>query len=163
MKGFFSFILLFLMAVIILEYSLFFVSQENNFLETKIELIALETSNKDRTILENNVDRLIFNTLNNELDKTTNLIIIQNSVNLKLLNFLDGKVIAKVKKVKKNLNLSFLNNSSSVISFETQKIKYAEYVFTHGPLLNNSISKTLGNEMKTNFTIPVYYTQRVIK
>ena len=106
MKGFFSFILLFLMAVIILEYSLFFVSQENNFLETKIELIALETSNKDRTILENNVDRLIFNTLNNELDKTTNLIIIQNSVNLKLLNFLDGKVIAKVKKVKKNLNLS---------------------------------------------------------
>jgi len=163
MKGFFSFILLFLIAIIILEYSLFFNTQEENFLTTKLELIALEKANKDRTIFENNVDKIIFTTLNEELDKTTNLIFIQNKINSQLLTFLDQKVDAKINNNKTNLNLSFLNNSSSVIAFETQKLKYAEYVFTNGLLLNNSISKKLGNKTQLEFTIPIYYSQRVIK
>ena len=165
MKGFFSFVLLFLMSIIILEYSLFFISQQSLFSQTKLELIALENASKDRTIIENNVDKIIYQSLLEIiLLEKTNIPTSKDIINTNLLNYLKNKAYATdiLLQNPHTLTLSYLNNSTKLVIYKSDQISHVDYYFTTNESLTNNISTELGNSIKLIFKIPQYYTQKVI-
>ncbi|MDD3084248.1 MAG: hypothetical protein PHP82_04460, partial [Candidatus ainarchaeum sp.] len=59
-NGLFTFIMLLVMLLILLELNIFLQKNDLSFEKTKNELIKLEEANKKRTIMEENIDKIIF-------------------------------------------------------------------------------------------------------
>ncbi|MFA5763732.1 MAG: hypothetical protein WC915_02880 [archaeon] len=165
MKGFFSFLLVLVMMNII--FGLVIITQEtqNTSKKTNIELIAIENASKDRTILENNVDKIIYQSLLEiVLLEKTNIPTSKNNINSKLLNYLKNKAFATniLLQTPHTLTLSYLNNSTQLEIYKSNQISYVNYYFTTGEFLTNNISTEFGNSIKLIFKIPRNYTQKVI-
>ena len=133
--------------------------------QTNVELIALENASKDRTIIENNVDTIITQTLITiVLLEKTNIPASKELINLNLLNYLQDKAFATDLLLlnQSRLNLLHINNSTQLEVYKTQGLTYANFYFTGGENLENNISSELGNSIKLIFKIPKGYTKKVI-
>jgi hypothetical protein len=165
MKGFFSFLLVLVMMNIIFGLIIITQDTQNTTKKINIELIALENASKDRAILENNVDKIIYQSLLEiALLKKTNLKTSKDIINTKLLTYLKNKAYATDSDLKNPhaLTLLYLDNSTRLEIYGLDQISYVNYYFTTGESLTNNISTELGNSIKLTFKIPKYYTQKVI-
>jgi len=165
MKGFFSTIVVVAILLILINFSTLTLNLENNLNKLEINLITVETASKERTIMENNVDRIIHQKLIEQVQKENfNLIIMQAEINLALLNYLGTR--AKATNLffenENQLTLNYLMNNSTAFLLEVEGIKFAEYSFTSTPLINTTVSSKLGKDNILYFTIPIGYTARVI-
>lgn len=164
MRGFFGFLLIFILLLLLVFVSI----KENNFYselnESKTLLIEAEQNSKERTILENNTDKIVFLKLKEQANKQNFLIkSVLNEINYSLEKYLFGKAKAtELGKEKGEVTLNFLNKNSAAFIIEKEGITYAEYSFTCGLERTNEVSKQIGNEMKVTFTIPCGYTVRVV-
>jgi hypothetical protein len=164
MRGFFGFLLIFVLLLLLTFVSM----KENNFYselnESKTLLIEAEQNSKERTILENNTDKIVFLKLKEQVNKQNFLIkSVLNEINHALEKYLIGKTKATNFGVEKGeISLMYLNENSTAFLIEKEGITYAEYTFTCGLERTNEVSKKIGEEMKVIFTIPCGYTVRVI-
>jgi len=166
MKGFFSFILVFAMSIILLEATLMSANSSLETEKTKAELIQLEQANKERTLLENNSSRIIAQKLNEEITKgNRNSISVQTGINQALLNYLQNKAFASniFRENKGTLTLAFLNQNTSAFILEANGIIYAEWAFTSDITKIQRIYSRLGKEASVYFTIPVGYTEEIMR
>jgi hypothetical protein len=166
MKGFFSFAIS-IAALIILLFLCIGINENNLVLEkTKHELMKAEIANKDLTILENNVDKIINLKLNEQiLKRNYNTALAQKEINSKVANYLTGKAKASTINFEETgeVTENYLTQNSSVTILTAHGLTYAEYTFTSSPLLNTTVSKKLGNQINSYFQIPIGYTQQKIQ
>jgi len=153
------------MVLFLLELSIIF--NENNFIlsETKTDLIVLEQANTERTIIENNVDRIITNKLIEQLEKENlNVLIAQNEINSALLNYLQSRARKSNLFLEESdpLDLFYLNQNSVVVLLQVKGVSYGEYVFSSNELKTNNISRLLGDKIKIQYKLPIEYFVSVI-
>ncbi len=163
MKGFFSFAIAMAMLVILLYFTIGNNENQLLFEKTKNELMKAEESNKERTLLENNTDKIISVKLNEQiLLKNYNVIKAQNSINSALANYLKNKTNTSGIFFENlgEVSTTFLNENSSVLILTVRGVTYAEYTYTSNPSLNTIVSKRFGEKIITYFKIPIGYTQR---
>jgi len=164
MKGFFSVAL----ALAIIALLLFVnVSSERNatiLRETKSTLIEAESANMQRTVLENNTDRIIFEMLLAQaLIKNFNSDLAKSAINKRLELYLKGKATLSSPIEEKEISEKNLNYNSSVMIVYLKGVTYAEYSFTGGNLRNMLVRKRFGENFGVEFLIPAGYTMRVAK
>lgn len=165
-NGLFTFIILLVMLLILLELNIFLQKNNLSFEKTKNELIKLEEANKKRTIMEENIDKIIFLKLEENLKKNnSNIFDVQKEINSFILNYLKEKAKATnlFLENEKNLSLNYLNENSVVSIIKIKNITYSEYVFTSNVSKTNNISSKIGNEIKVNFKIPIDYSIKVVR
>lgn len=153
------------MSIILLEFFLFLEKNNSSFEKMKNELIILEQNNFQRTIIEQNIDKIIYLKLKeNNLKRNTNIFVAQKEINQKLLNYLKDKASATnfFLENEKKLSLDYLNSNSVVSIFQTKNIIYSEYVFTSNYSKTQNISQKMGNDFKIYLKIPIDYFVRVI-
>jgi hypothetical protein len=166
MKGFFTFALCMSMAIMLLfAYA---AAEKNNYKleKTKTELIAAENANMQRTLLENNTDKIILLKLQEEIVKENfNTHSLQEEINKALSSYLKNKTNARTifNETIGEITLEFLNQNSSVMMLEIKGVTYAEYVFTGGTLKNTTVGKKFGNKIVSSFVIPAESTTRIIR
>jgi hypothetical protein len=165
MKGFFGFVIVFAILVLLLTLVTF----ENNFYSSlekaKIMIIDSEQASKERTILESNIDKIIFSVLEEQvLQENFEIENVKNEVNQKIIIYIKGRAKASTIFFENNKEptTNFLNENSESLLVEKSGITYAEYVFTGGILRNNTISNNFSKNAKIFFQIPPGYTVRVI-
>jgi hypothetical protein len=127
--------------------------------------MKIEQANKERTILENNVDKIINKKLTEQILKQNfNITTAQNEINSALSKYLQNKVDATnlFYEKKFELNLTYLNKNTSVIIIKAEGLTYGEYDYTSNPIKNEIVGKKIGNKLKTNFKIPAGYMQKII-
>ncbi|MFA5931255.1 MAG: hypothetical protein WC821_03005 [archaeon] len=166
MKGFFGYALGLAMLIVLLYLGISLGNHQFELEKVKNELIITEISNKEKTLLENNTDKIIRTKLEEQIIlKNYNLIKAQNEINSTLSNYFKGKANAMSIFNEKlgEATTSFLNQNSSVAIFEAQGITYAEYTFTSNLLKNTTVGKKLGNKIITYFQIPIGYTTKIIR
>jgi hypothetical protein len=164
-KGFFGFAIVLAMSLILFQanYGL-----QKSFFETektKNELIKAEQANKERTLLENNTDKIIYiKLLEQIITKNYNRIKARNEINIALENYLKNKAEAKTIYGEKTgeITLDCLNENSEVFILPAKHVVYAEYAYTSDKTKTNIVGKKLGNEIKTEFKIPIGSTTRLI-
>ncbi|MEK6959405.1 MAG: hypothetical protein AABW59_05170 [archaeon] len=163
MKGFFSFAIALAIIALILFVN---VSSEKNssvLRETNSALIEAESANMQRTILENNIDRIIFeNLLLQALSQNFNSNSAKTAVNNNLVNYLQGKAKISSFIEDKEISLAELNENSTVIIVHRGTSIFADYTYTGGTLRNMLVRKTFGDKFGVEFLIPAGYTVRVI-
>ena len=166
MKGFFGYALGLAMLIVLLYLGLALGNHQFELEKVKNELIIAEISNKEKTLLENNTDKIIRTKLEEQIIlKNYNLIRAQNEINSALSNYFKGKASA-MSIFNENLGEAttfFLNQNSSVAIFEGEGITYAEYSFTSSLLKNTTVSVKLGNKIITYFQIPIGYIIKIIR
>ena len=161
MKGFFSFAIFFTLAGILLFFA---AENENDFYklsEIKNELIISEISNMERTLLENNTDKIIQLKLNEQIGKNNfKITSVQTEINSKLANHFSEKVRAATifGEDKGIANEQFLKDNTSVTILQGEEFVYGEYVFTSNSSKNTIVKGKLGNKINSYFTIPIGYT-----
>jgi hypothetical protein len=166
MKGFFGFAAMLAMATLLFFLGATVVQSENELSTTQNELIKAEQANKERTLLENNCDKIIYSKLNEQiLLNNFNVADAQNEINSALANYLKGKA--------KSLNIfheetgevtkTLLNQNSAVILLQTKEAVYAEYAFTSTPQINSLVGKKLGTTIISYFEIPIGHTTRIFQ
>jgi hypothetical protein len=165
-KGFFTFILVFVMILFLFELSIIF--NENDFVlnEVETDLIALEQANKERTIIENNVDKILSSKLREQLLKENfNVLVAQNEINLSLLNYLYSRASKSNLFLEEigSLDLSYLNQNSVVVLLQVNGISYGEYVLSSNELKTNNISRLLGDKIRIQYKLPIEYVVRVMQ
>jgi hypothetical protein len=165
MKGFFSFAVVLGMILILFWFNY---ELDNNGQEIEVvknELMKIEQANKERTLLENNVDKIIATKLTEQiLKKNFNITSAQNEINKQLFKYLENKVDATnlFYEKKFELNISYLNKNTSVILIKAEGLTYGEYDYTSNITKNEIVGKKIGNKLKTNFQIPTGYSQKII-
>ena len=165
-KGFFTFILVFVMILFLFELSIIF--NENDFVlnEVETDLIALEQANKERTIIENNVDKILSLKLREQLLKENfNVLVAQHEINLSLLRYLHSRASKSNLFLDEtgSLDLSYLNRNSVVVLLQVNGISYGEYVLSSNELKTNNVSKLLGDKIKVQYKLPIEYVVRVMQ
>jgi hypothetical protein len=166
MKGFFSFAIVMGAIVVLLFFCIG--TNENNsiFEQTKHELMKAEISNKERTIIENNVDKIVNFKLEEQiLKRNFNVILAQKEINSKLASYLNGKASASTIdfRIIGEVTENYLTENSSVMILKSNGVTYAEYTYSSTPQLNTIVSKKIGNQIFTYFQIPIGYTQRKLE
>jgi hypothetical protein len=165
MKGFFSFIIILLIIIFLINFSIFRIdvnSEKNDLLNT---LIEIEQSSKERTIMENNIDRIITTKLSHQfLEEDFRLEKTKNNINSKIFNYLKNK--SKISSIyfdsEEQITLSKLNSMSSVWLTQIDKIKFATYEFTSNTNKNKIISQNFGTDFDLYFKIPINYKISVV-
>ena len=164
MRGFFGSMLIFVMLILLLLVNI----NENMFYselgKAKTLLIEAEQSSKERTILENNTDKIIYEKLKEQVLLKNFLVeSIKNEINLSLTKYFHGKANAtNFGEKNKEVTISFLNENSKAIMLEQEGLIYAEYTFTGGLNRTASVSKVIGTNITTIFKIPAGHTTKVI-
>lgn len=165
MRGFFGFVIVFAILVLLLTLVTF----ENNFYssleEAKIILVDSEQASKKRAIMESSLDKIVYSALEEQiLQENFEIENIKNEVNQKIIKYILGKGWASTI-LFENLGeptIEFLNENSESLLIEKAGITYAEYVFTGGILRNKTISKNFSESTKIIFRVPSGYTMRVV-
>ncbi|MFA6064720.1 MAG: hypothetical protein WCW44_03200 [archaeon] len=166
MKGFFGFAVAIAMLVVLLYFSIGNNENQFAFEKTKNELMKAEQANKERTLLENNSDRIISTKLEEQiLVRNYNVVKAQSSINSALANYLKGKTNATNLFFESHgeVNTTYLTENSSVMILTVRGVTYAEYTYTSTPLLNTIVSKKLGEKIITYFKIPIGYSQKKLE
>ncbi|MFA5125540.1 MAG: hypothetical protein WC462_00875 [archaeon] len=165
MKGFFGFALCLAMMLILVLFGSTIQKEEEQLEKIQNELIIAEQANKEKTLLENNTDKIIKIKLTEQAEnKNFKTAKAQNEINTALENYLRGKAIAATifgEKIGEPTK-EFLKENSNVMILQTNGSIYAEYVFTSSTLKNTTISSRLGNKIITHFEIPAGHTTRII-
>jgi hypothetical protein len=159
MKGFFSFLLVFVLCLCLL---LFVTAMEKDV--RKGALIELEQNNMKRIVMENNVDRIVAISLRKGIEESSDIGKVKNQVNQNLFSYLKSRAEISdlfYNKIEK-ITLKKLNENSAVTIYKTNGIVYGEYVYTSDLYKRENISKKLGEKTKLVFKIPVGYTERVM-
>ncbi|MFA6269274.1 MAG: hypothetical protein WCW13_04250 [archaeon] len=165
MKGFFAYALCLAMIITLLFFGVSIQKNQFTLEQLKNELIIADTANKERTLLENNTDKIILLKLKEAtLLKNFKTDLVQEQINLSLLSYLKGKSKARTifNEELGEATLSFLNQNSSVTMLTSKEITYAEYTFTSNILKTTTVGTTLGNKIKSYFLIPTGRTTRII-
>ncbi len=165
MKGFFSFLIIIAITIVLINFCLILQNNSKDFKEIKNELIAIEKASKERTLLENNVDKIISKQIEDILFlEETNVIHAQNKINSKLLDYLNEKAFATDFFLENEnlLTLNYLNENSILIIFKTNETSYIEYLYTSNITKTKNVSAQLGEKIKLFFVIPIGYSQKVI-
>ena len=154
------------MILFLFELSIIF--NENDFVlnEVETDLIALEQANKERTIIENNVDKILSSKLREQLLKENfNVLVAQNEINLSLLNYLYSRASKSNLFLEEigSLDLSYLNQNSVVVLLQVNGISYGEYVLSSNELKTNNISRLLGDKIRIQYKLPIEYVVRVMQ
>ena len=161
-KGFVGFVLILAMITLILFFTIQ-INQNNENLEKTInELIKAEISNKERTLLENNVDKIIDTKLNEQITlQNFNTTTAKNSINSALYNYLNLKAkIYLFNEQSSTITLLFLNQNSTVQLLKSEYFIYAQYVFVPNTV-TTQIKQKLGNKLVSEFIFPNNYTKTV--
>jgi hypothetical protein len=152
MRGIFSFSIILVVLVVLLNLSLV----ENNFY-AKIEkaekdCIEAENSSKERTILENSIDKIIEAKLGEQMRNRNFLpASVKNEINQRLSEYLPSAT------------KEFLNSNSNAYTMEAGGKKYGEYSFTSNEMKTIFITKKIGKKSTAYFTIPVDYSIKLIE
>lgn len=165
MKGFFSFLIIIAITIVLINFCLILQNNSISFKEIKNELIAIEEASKERTLIENNVDKIISKKIEEIIFlEETNVTNAQNKINSRLLEYLTGKAFATdfFLENEKTLTLNYLNENSVVIIFKTKEMSYIEYSYTSNITKTKNVSSKLGKKLKLFFVIPIGYSQKVI-
>ena len=166
MKGFLSFALVLAMIACLLWFCAATAQNSVELEKTKNELIKAEQANKERTLLENGVDRIVAAKLDEQITLGNfNVQKAQNEINTRLAGYLKGKAKASTLSHQSigEATMQFLNENTSVQILEAEGAIYAEYVYTSSILKNTIISAKLGNKIISYFEVPIGYTQREIR
>jgi len=161
-KGFVGFVLILAIITLLLFFTIQ-LNQNNYDLEkTKNELIKSEQANKERTLIENNVDKIIDTKLNEQITlQNFNTTIAKNSINSVLSNYLQNK--AKVYLVNgntKQITTTFLIQNSSVQLLKSEYYIYAEYNYAPNTI-TTTLKQILGNTLQSEFVFPANYTKTI--
>lgn len=161
MKGFLSSALVLAMLLCLLWISA--AANQNTFLieQTKNELIKAETANKERTLLENSVDKIVITKLNEQITlQNFNVQKAQNEINEALQTYLKEKAHTANLTHKKTgeITKQFLNENTSVAILRGEEVIFAEYTYTSTIFKNTIISAKLGNKIISYFEVPIGYT-----
>ncbi|MCX6803640.1 MAG: hypothetical protein NTY48_03645 [Candidatus Diapherotrites archaeon] len=165
MKGFVSYALILAMTLILI---LFTQNTQNNYLgleKVKNELIIAEEANKQRTLLENNTDKIVKAKLEEQINNGNyNSVIALSEINTILAKYLNKKTFASTLLHQKigETTKEYLIENSTVQILRGEGIVYAEYSFTSSILKNTIVSAKLGREIISYFQIPAEYTQKII-
>lgn len=165
MKGFFSFIIILLLTIFLINLSIFFTNQDNEKKDIINTIIEIEQHSTKRILLENNVDKIIKITLNELLiNDNFNLINAKNSTNTRLFNYLKNRAFEYdlFFENKKDLEINSLNQITSVELIEMKNMKFAYFYFTGGELRNKNIATIFGQNFKLKFKIPHGYNIKVV-
>lgn len=165
MKGFFSFIIVLIITLFLINFILFTNSQNYERNETINKLIEIENYNSKRTIMENNVDRIILVSLNELLfNDNFNLNNAKMVVNKRLFNYLKDNSFEYdiFFNKKQNLTLNYLNSTTSIELIEIKKTKFAYFYFTGGEFRNKNIGTVFGNDFSLIFKIPIGYNKKIV-
>jgi ATP-dependent Lon protease len=162
-KGFAGFVLILSILALLLFFSVQLNLNKERLNETKNELIKAEISNKERTIIENNVDKIIKTKLNEQINSNNfNTQTAKNSINKAIANYLNKKAKVYTATEQTQVTQNFLNQNSSVQLLKSEYFIYAQYVY----LPNNIASKIkqpLGENLITEFIFQTDYTKTIIK
>ncbi|MCX6801340.1 MAG: hypothetical protein NTZ73_04075 [Candidatus Diapherotrites archaeon] len=164
MRGIFCFSITLVMLAILLNFSII----ENGFYSKlekgKSALIEMESGNKERTIIENNVDKIVSTEIAEQIENgNLNSESIKDEINSSLAGYLKGRANASTifsKTQGSTITKEFLNGNSNAFILELGGKKYGEYSFASNAEKTNIVSKTFGNNAKAIFTIPIDYTIR---
>ncbi len=165
MKGFFSFAVMLAMLILLFWFNYENEKNMTQFKSIENELIKIEQANKERTVMENNVDKIIGIKLKEQILKQNfNLASAQNEINSALLKYTQNKTEATnlFYEKKLELNINYLNKNTSLIIIKAKGATYGEYDYTSNISENEMVSKKLGNKVKTNFEIPIGYSQKTL-
>lgn len=165
MKGFFSFIIVLIATLFLINIILFLNTENNTRNELITKLIEIENYNSKRTIIENNVDKII--------DVSLNELLINDNFNLKnAKTIVNGRLFNYLKKrsfeydiffySKKDLTLNYLNKTTSIELIELKKTKFAYFYFTGGEFRNKKIGNNFGQDFDLIFKIPIGYNKKVV-
>lgn len=162
--GFVGFALILAMSVLLLFFTIQ-LNQNNEIMEkTKNELIKAETANKERTLLENNVDKIIDVKLNEQiLLQNFNTSNAKKSINLALFNYLNKKTkVYLFNGATDELSTTFLNQNSSVQLLKSEYFIYAEYVYAQNTP-TTQLKQIFGNKLISEFIFPTNYNKIILK
>jgi hypothetical protein len=166
MRGFFGFAVILAMITTLIFFSAAIYENTTKTKEIINELIKAEEANKEKTLLENNVDKIIHTKLEEQIKKNNyNIKKAQTEINTALEAYLLNKADVTTPAHEKigKATRDQLNNQSKVTILQSEEGAYAEYVYTSNPQRSLIVSKKLGNEIITYFTIPLGQTTRIIK
>jgi len=163
-KGFIGFVLALAMITLLLLFTIQLNKNNENLEKTKNELIKAENSNKERTLLENNVDKIIDTKLNEQITlQNFNTQTAKNSINSALFNYLKGKAKIYFLNGKNNeLSTLFLNQNSSVQLLKSEYFIYAEYNYAPN-LVTTKVKQILGNKLISEFIFPANYIRTIMR
>ncbi|MFA5357360.1 MAG: hypothetical protein WC308_00340 [archaeon] len=167
MRGLFSFSITLAMLAILLSLSI----SGNNFYSKlekgKSALIEMEISSKERTLMENNTDKIIEKKLEEQIAKRNmKPELAKDEINSALTNYLAERAEESTifgETISKTTGKEFLNETSNAFVIETSVGGYGEYSFSSNLQKNTIISKSFGKNSTTKFTIPIGYTMRLVK
>jgi len=165
-KGFFSFIAVLAMSLVLLEVSVMAGNNSLEFEKTRNDLVQLEGANKERTIMENNCDKIVSLKLAEQVMLgNLNSLSVQREINSALLNYLQGRAYATNLFLENGapLTLEYLNQNTSAFVLRANGVTYAEWAYTSNEMKTNKISSKLGKHATLNFTIQIGYTQRILR
>ena len=164
-RGFYSFLLVLAYGVLLLSVITAEEKSIQSLRETKAMLIEGERINLERTIVEENVDFIIKETLREELQKTNNAEAVKERINEKLFLLL--------LQIQKNApNTRFFKNNGEELDRESlekitkalvvdikEKTRHGEYYITGGWSTGETIiGKISGKHFEQEFLLPVGYT-----
>jgi sulfur carrier protein ThiS len=163
-KGFSGFILTLLMLALMLSFTIQLNENKRTIKETINELIKAEIGNKERTIIENNLDKIIQIKLDEQINlQNFNTQTAKKIINQEIYNYLKNKtVIQKINGSKTPLTQIFLNQNSSVQLLKSNYLIYAQYVYA----TNNTTTKIkqqIGENIITEFVLPKDYSKTIMR
>ena len=172
-RGLFAFSIGMILLIIMVNFVLIEKSFSEKINETKNILIDGENASKERTLLENNFDRVIEEKLleqiklknyNNGLAKK----IISKEIEEKFPEIEQTSIFdaelnedeqdAESKKNKIKIDSDFLEETSEVILIETDEGTYAEYTFTSTKMKDKIMQKRFGKKSIILFKVPIGYS-----
>ena len=163
-RGFVGFALILAIATLLLFFTIQLNQNNENLEKTKNELIKAETANKERTLLENNIDKIIDTKLNEQiLLQNFNTSTAKNSINSALFNYLNKKTkVYLFNGASEELSTTFLNQNSSVQLLKSEYFIYAEYVYAPNTL-TTKLKQIFGNKLISEFIFQTNYTKTIMR
>ena len=164
-KGFAGIIILLGLLVLLFSTAIFLQESKQKLSDTKNKLIELEQASTKRTITENNVDKIIEKTLNEQLEKENyNAGIILSEVNNRILAHLNEANFENLfNETKEKATKQKMNSNSIAFAVKEEYISYAEYTYASTIEKSEVLEKCFSKRSDICFNLPVGYNTKVIK
>lgn len=164
MKGFFSFLIILFLIIFLFNILIFFENEDNKKNDLINNLIELENASKERTIIENNLDRIIEKKLLDTLiTENYSLNNAKENVNKAIVNFLKESYFKNIYfENNEKITPQKLNSMTNISVFEINGIKFALFEFTSNSSKTQVISKKLGKGFDFHFELPINYQNKMV-
>ncbi|MDD3159464.1 MAG: hypothetical protein PHQ98_00675 [Candidatus ainarchaeum sp.] len=160
-KGLFSYILFFIIIIMIINQLIIFqqINEKNNLMQNTLSIN--EIINCKRTILEEKIDNVIYQELQKEFikqyfDSDT----IKENINQNLEKIFLKENLILENQLKNEINLPTkenLNKVTKVSITHLEKVTIIDYIFTSNFEKTIKLTKKIGDKMNTYFEIPIDY------